>query len=120
MARVAFQLSAEPHDAVVDRPVERLGVTVRDGFQQPITGERPIRILDEQTKQFELADGRKTTVARNVVAFCVAHKVDPEQKTIIGLRVSSVRPITVLAVYDDVRMWWSAQPSPSRNAGQEL
>jgi hypothetical protein len=72
------------------------------------------------TKQFELADGRKTTVARNVVAFCVAHKVDPEQKTIIGLRVSSVRPITVLAVYDDVRMWWSAQPSPSRNAGQEL
>ena len=49
MTRVAFQLSPEAHDAMVDGAVERLGVTMSSGFQQPVTGERAIRIFDEQT-----------------------------------------------------------------------
>ena len=49
MTRVAFELSPETHDAMVDCPVERLGVTMSCGFQQPVTGQRAIRIFDEQT-----------------------------------------------------------------------
>ena len=55
MTRVAFDLSPETYDAMVEGAVERLGVTMSCGFQQPVTGERAIRIFDEQTQQLELA-----------------------------------------------------------------
>ena len=55
MTRVAFELSPESHDAMVDGTVERLGVTMSCGFKQPVTGKRAIRIFDEQTQQLELA-----------------------------------------------------------------
>ena len=58
LTRVAFELSPQAHDAVVDGAVERLGVTMRCGFQQPVAGERAIRVFDEQPQQLELARGQ--------------------------------------------------------------
>ena len=55
MTRVAFEFSPESHDAMVNGAVERLGFTMSCGFKQPVTGERAIRIFDEQTQQLELA-----------------------------------------------------------------
>ena len=53
--RIAFHLPAQTHDAVVDRSVERLGVAIGDGFQQPVAREGAVRVFDEQAQQLELA-----------------------------------------------------------------
>ena len=55
MRRVDLDLAAQAGDAQVDGAIERLHLTMGDGFQQPIAAEGAAGVLGQRLQQVELA-----------------------------------------------------------------